>query len=110
MLGLMTPPRILSLLIALALLLMPVGMVGGGPATAASHDMTMAAGSHCADQPQPSEEQPPRSCCMVACAAFLAEPPIVAAAAASPLPYRRALSPAQHGLTAEADTPPPRLS
>lgn len=106
MIAAMKPGRILSLLVALAVLLMPAGM--SAPAMAASHDMKMM--EHCAEQPLPDREQAPESCCIVACAAFLADTVGLDASPTLSVSYRPALLADHHGLPAEAATPPPRFS
>lgn len=101
----------LSILAALALLLMPAGMGERGAAMAATHDLAMPAGmGHCAEQPEPGKPQPPESCCVLACSALPAEPVGLASFSASALVHPAATPADWHGLSAEAATPPPRSS
>ena len=103
---------ILRTLTLLAVLLMPLGMIGGGPAMAAPHHGTAAAAAdHCAGMDgQRKKEVPGRKAdCTIACAAILPgagdfRPQALTAAAAEPL------APAlpTRGLSPEAATPPPR--
>jgi hypothetical protein len=101
---------VLSLLAALAVLLMPAGMGERGAAMAATHDMASAGMGHCADLPQPAKEQPPESCCVVACSALPAEPIGLTSFSSPPLAHSGASPAHLHGLPAEAATPPPRSS
>ena len=107
---------LLRLLVALAVLLMPLGMAGaGGSAAAAPHHPAAASPvEHGAHHPAGGDEdrQPERSAqCMMACAAL---PPAVGAVDARPA----LRGPALHlrladrldGLSPEAATPPPRFS
>jgi hypothetical protein len=102
---------VLSILAALAVLLMPAGMGERGAAMAATHDMTVGADlGHCAQKPEPAKDQPPESCCLVACSALPAEP-VGMNEISSPVLGHAAVTAANlHGLAAEAATPPPRAS
>ena len=106
----MSAPLILRILTLLAVLLMPLGMIGGGPAMATPHHGTAATG-HCADMDEQQNKDVPgrKADCTIACAAILPVigdlgPQALALAAAAPL----APPPATRGLSPEAATPPPR--
>ena len=103
--------RILSLLVALAVLIAPAGMMRADAAMP-DHDMAAAAPmDHCAGQSAPDEKQkPPESCCVVACATFIALPAELAAPAVPSIRHRMLVSAVHHGLAPEAATPPPRSS
>lgn len=97
-------------LILLALLVAPLGMIGG--AAAAAHVQTMAAG-HCAETDKSAQAPPAAPAdCMIACAGCLpaqtgtlsARPGMRAAVRPAPAPYQL------RGLHPEAATPPPRFS
>ncbi|HEV2745988.1 MAG TPA: hypothetical protein VGW34_01655 [Allosphingosinicella sp.] len=98
--------------IALALLLVPAGMTGGGTAMAAGHDMAAAAAmEHCADEQMPPQDEAPDTCCVVTCVAIAAiggEMGLIGVVPTakpwSPLAVR------PDGLDPAADTPPPRVS
>ncbi|HYG48520.1 MAG TPA: hypothetical protein VD846_11340 [Allosphingosinicella sp.] len=106
----MSATRLLRFLTLLALLLAPLGMIGGGPAMAhARPDAT----SPCAERNKPAEAPPSAPLdCMVACAGCLPEQGgalaarALPAAAAAPVLLAFRL----HGLHPEAATPPPRVS
>jgi hypothetical protein len=106
----MSTTALLRWLIFLAMLLAPLAMIGGLPATA--HAQPVAAG-HCAETGKPIEA--PLSApadCMIACAGCL--PTLGGTLAAPPRPEAVARpAPAAfllHGLQPEAATPPPRFS
>lgn len=102
---------VLSILVAVAVLLMPAGMSGRGAAMAATHDMAASAGmGHCAEKPEPAKDQPPESCCVLACSALPAEPVELTSFSAPLLPHSAAAPADLYGLSAEAATPPPRSS
>lgn len=114
---------ILSILAAIAVLLTPAGSMSGGAAMAAmsaTHDLATTvshhgmasapAMGHCADREQPGKQQQPESCCIVACSALPAEPARLPAFSPSSLPPAATVPADSDGLTAEAATPPPRLS
>ena len=110
--------RLFQLLLAFAMLLAPLTMVGGGAAMAMPHgaapEMAM---DHCAGMDAPSKDQPSKDQpaadvdCLMTCAAV---PPLVARLEAqliapAPLPpFVPAAAP--RGLDPEAETPPPRFS
>ncbi len=108
-------PRLLSsLLLALALLLSPLGMIGGaGPAHAATPPAALA-GGHCSETaPAQKHETPAPGMevgCAVACAAVSATDPFTA----ERLPHA-AMPPALlgdqllSGIHPEGETPPPRI-
>lgn len=106
----MSASRLLRWLTLIALLLAPLGMIGGAPAMA--HSRPAQAG-HCAEKEKPAEA--PLSApvdCMIACAGSL--PAQAVALAAQPRPGR-AVEPEPlafrlDGLHPEAATPPPRFS
>lgn len=107
----MWPARILRILTLLAVLLMPLGMIGGSPAMASGHHKAApAAAGHCADMDDQKKDPPGRSAdCTVACAAipaFAADVPHRAPTPASA--ETRAPLPTMRGLDPEAATPPPR--
>ena len=103
--------RLFQLLLALAMLLAPLTMVGGGAAMAKSHDAMTAMG-HCVGMDEPSKDQPAADVdCMMTCAAV---PPLVSRLEAhmiapATLPHF-AVASAPHRLDPEAETPPPRFS
>jgi hypothetical protein len=115
--------RLLRFLTILAVLLAPVGMMGGAPAQAMGHHasagildgaamtgMDDCAGMQKADG-KPHRQPSQKHDCMMACAAipaFASELPAkpLAPIAAEPVP----LSTFDHGLTPEAATPPPRFA
>ena len=108
----MVAPRILRFLTMLAILLMPLGMMGAAPASAMGHraSMAMPAG-HCADMPQKDKKAPASPCCdcMVGCAAIPSRATCIEHEALAPMAALAAsLNPAIHGLHPEAATPPPR--
>ena len=104
--------RLFPLLLALAMLLAPLTMLGGGAATAMPHD-TMASMDHCAGMDEPSQDRPGADIdCMMVCAAV--PPPLAPrldshTVAPAALPHF-AVATAPHGLDPEAETPPPRFS
>ena len=107
-------PRLLcSLLLALALLISPLAMIGGaGPAHAAM-PQAGAEAAHCADEgpaPQHEKRGPGMDMgCAIACAAM----PATAPSTTDPLP-RGGMTPESHGdqyfsgIQLEGETPPPR--
>ncbi|WP_129791345.1 hypothetical protein [Sphingosinicella sp. CPCC 101087] len=104
---------LLSIIALFALLVAPIGMIGG-TAMAMPHHQPQAAAVHCAGAPAPDhrgDEDRTAIDCMIACAGVPAIPPsapsAVAPAAVSPdeAPLR-----SLHGLQPEAATPPPRFS
>jgi hypothetical protein len=101
----------LRLLVALAVLMMPLAMIGGGAAAAAgAPHHAVATDDHCRDMPAPAGEAPGRSIdCMMSCAAIPAEASVPDAQP----PLLQPLLLAQRmrtlaGVTPEAATPPPR--
>ena len=106
----MTFARFLAFFVALALLLAPAGMMRAAAAMPATHDMAASMPTdHCAGQPEP-DQKAPESCCIVACSALLGGRAEIAAPPAATLTYE-AIAPSVHlGLTAEAETPPPRTA
>ena len=126
---LMPPAFILRFLAIIALVLMPIGMVPGNHAMAASHHGSEAAphrpaavqapGSpHCAEMaeapdgerhPIPAPQQPDRSAeCALACSALPSVAGIMAAPDVTPAIIHPLALAARRGLTPEATTPPPR--
>ena len=118
---------ILRFLAIIALVLMPIGMMPGNHAMAASHQPLAAAphhpaaapaSPHCADMADapdgerhhaPAPQQPDRSAdCAIACSALPSIAGTIAAPEMTPaIIHPRALA-ARRGLTPEATTPPPR--
>lgn len=106
----MSVARLTKLLILFAVLLMPLGMINGGPAMASG--VSTAPAGHCEQMPEHRQEQPDRLAdCAVTCAAIpsrrddlqgrilvLAQPRVAA------------LTEILHGLGPEAAIPPPRFS
>lgn len=99
---------VLSLLVALAVLFAPMGMMSTNAAPL--HKMTAAPMDHCAGKQQPDKKQPPQNCCVMMCAALVAVPAAIVVPANPPLDHQVIEPVARHGLTAEAATPPPRSS
>jgi hypothetical protein len=103
----MAVKRVLSILVALAVMLLPAGMTG--VAAAAAPEMAAMA-DHCAGQPQPDSPKAPESCCVIACSAL----PEGQRGLPAPLPpavtYVAEVHSIRRGLPAEAATPPPRFS
>jgi hypothetical protein len=102
--------RALRFLIMLAVLLLPFGMIGAGPAMA-HHAPAMMTADHCADMPRQKKEAPGRSAqCMIACAALACAEITIEHDSLAPVAAEPArLVPAMHGLHPEAATPPPRF-
>lgn len=108
---------ILRLLTVFALLLAPAGMMGSHAAMAAPPTLgSTASASHCAEmggsQQRAPEHAPAKNIdCMIACScmpplgAELRTPPLLSAA-----PGPAATPARMHGLTPQAEPPPPRLS
>jgi hypothetical protein len=102
-----------NMILALALLVSPLAMVGGGMASAHAMPAMDSPAAHCAEEgraPSGHEEQPGMAAdCAIACAAL----PAAASRASEPLPPMQ-LAPAiiHHlrlsGLQPERETPPPR--
>ena len=107
----MTLERLLAFFLALAVLLAPVGTMRAVAAMPATHDMAASMPmDHCAGQPEPDQKQAPESCCIVSCSALLGGRGGIAVPPAATLSYE-AISLSIHlGLTAEAETPPPRAA
>lgn len=106
-------PRLLSsLLLAFALLLSPLAMIGGaGPAHAAA---PQSAAGHCAETaPAPQREMPASGMevgCAVACAAVPATAPFAAVRLQhDPLPPTLPVDQLPSGIHPEGETPPPRI-
>lgn len=105
--------RLVFLLAALAVLLAPLTMIGGGAAMAMSHGMAAEAGmDHCAGMDEPSKDQPRGDIeCMMACAAIAPLASRFEARLMAPAPLPRVLAATEaRGLDPEAETPPPRSS
>jgi hypothetical protein len=105
-----------SLLMAVALLVAPLAMLGGGHAMAqATPAETGAAASHCSDQGDrhgaTSEQLPGMSAsCAIACLTIIGSAPRVADAAPVVLQRPVAFAPAPlHGINPEGESPPPRI-
>ncbi|HEX6374793.1 MAG TPA: hypothetical protein VFZ91_03630 [Allosphingosinicella sp.] len=105
----MEASRLLRWFTLLALLLAPLGMIGGAPAVA--HYGAVAAG-HCADMENPADA--PSSVpmdCTTACSALPAQADGIAVRPLLPCaPEPAALTVRLHSLEPEAATPPPRIS
>jgi hypothetical protein len=106
----MSATRLLRWLTLLALLVAPLAMIGGSPATA--HVQAESAG-HCAETEKPDRAPPSGPVdCMIACAGCLptqagtlaALPRLESAARPAPAAFRL------RGLNPEAAIPPPRSS
>ncbi len=107
----------LRLFVLAAMLIAPIGMVGGHAAMAAPQAPQASASGHCADmagshQQAPADKVPGKSIdCMIACACVpspgvqLADPPLPVAA-----PEPAMIVALADGLNPAADPPPPRLS
>jgi hypothetical protein len=107
----MTFARLLAFILALAVLLAPAGMTEAAAAMPATHDMVASMPmAHCAGQAEPDQKKAPESCCIVACSALLGGPGGISAPLPATLPYEAIALAAHIGLTAEAETPPPRFA
>jgi hypothetical protein len=107
--------RALRLLLALAVMLMPVGLMPAGHFTAAAPAAANAAASsaHCAEMGDRSPAQPrsDRSAeCAIACAALPSVFRILERPEIAPAVHHSLATAGSHGLTPDAATPPPRLS
>jgi hypothetical protein len=100
----------LRLVLALAVLMMPVAMIGGAAAAAGASHHAIASDDHCRDMPAPADEPPGRSVdCMMSCAAIPAETSVPDAQPELLQPILPAQpAPSLTGLSPEAATPPPR--
>lgn len=103
--------RLFQLLLALAVLMAPLTMVGGGAAMAMPHD-TMAAMDHCAGMDGPSKKQPGLDIdCMIMCAAVPTVEPRLDPQMTVPAPLLHfPATSTSDGLDPESETPPPRIS
>jgi hypothetical protein len=106
-----------SLMIALGLLLAPLGMANGAAAAMPHHGaaMTMAAAEGpCAGMPAPADKERKadlKLSCASACAAFIpAVAPLAAHAGLAPDPAAPLLPRRLAGLDPERETPPPRTA
>lgn len=106
--------RLLStFLLALALFLSPLAMIGGGAHAAVPE--TASSALHCADDgaaPQQGQDGPKMSVgCAMSCAAIAAAEP-AASAQARPEPVQLGAIPARllSGIHPEGETPPPRIA
>lgn len=106
----MSVARLMKLLILLAVVLMPLGMVNGSVAMASN--VSAAQAGHCEQMPEHKKEQPDRLAdCAVACAAVASRcHEIQGGSFAHVEPFVSALSAILHGLGPEAATPPPRFA
>ena len=107
--------RFLRALMLLTMLLAPIGMTGRSLANPhqAQASMPPVADGHCPDMDREGRERQPGSdaSCMIACSALPAVDPAVPLelpAVMAPLPVR--LFGNLHGLSPEADPPPPRMA
>jgi hypothetical protein len=107
------PRFLLSIAALFALIVAPIGMVGGA-AVAMGHHQPQAAAGHCAGSPASDHRgDSDRTAidCMIACAGLPAIPPSTLAAMAPAAADPEQVPPAfLHGLRPEAATPPPRIS
>ena len=111
--------RLLRILTILAVLLAPLGMLGGHPAMAtpapsdpAMSHMAIDPAGHCADIDKQSKDQPGSSIdCMIACSVLLTAENVLSVHPVAISPRQpRTLAVVLNGLHPEWDTPPPRLS
>lgn len=103
-------PRLLHLLVLLALVLMPIAMSPGGHFAAAAQ-ANAAAAMHCADMGKPLPAKPqPGADCAAACSALPAVAPVLAPPDLAPSPIPAALLVIGDGVGPDAVTPPPRLT
>ena len=127
-LPLMPLASILRFLAIIALVLMPIGMMPGNHAMAASHHAQAAAphhpasaqalATHCADMAEvrdgerhhaPAPQQPDRSAeCAIACSALPSVAGIIVAPDMTPAIVHPLALASRQGLSPEATTPPPR--
>jgi hypothetical protein len=121
----MLATRLLRFLIALAMLLAPISMMGThaamampspAPAAMADHGTAEATAGHCAEMPAPGEQAPDQAPaksidCMIACSCVPPAIGDIAEPAALPaLAQRPALALPLHGLNPKAEPRPPRFS
>ena len=108
------PKLFSSLLLAFALLLSPLAMIGGAGSAHAAMPQAASAGGHCAEEgPAPEHEKRSPAMevgCAMACAAVPAKEPLTVerlphGAMAPALPSDQLLS----GIHPEGETPPPRI-
>ncbi|HKR16597.1 hypothetical protein [Rhizorhapis sp.] len=105
--------RLLSIVAALALMIAPVAMFGGGTAFAAPMAEAEMSVGHCAGMDSSREKQKPAAShdCVAACSAIA---PAAATSAAEPtdglILYDTLPFAAFHGIKSKAETPPPRFS
>ena len=104
--------RFLSFLAALALIIAPVAMRGGGIAIASNLTESTMSADHCADMSGDHDKQQPATAhdCVTTCSALT---PAIMAMMEKPLGsftlYHSMPLFAFHGITPEAELPPPRL-
>jgi hypothetical protein len=114
----MSAANLLRLLAALALVLMPLGIVSTAHATVIGHAAPAASSAHCAEMSghrhnhRPARPQPDcMADCAIACSALPSIAGIVPLPGLAPaLRQPPALSSSVHGLHPEAATPPPRAA
>ena len=108
-------PRLLSsLLLALALLLSPLAMIGGAGSAHAAMPQAASAGGHCAETaPAPGHEMPAPIMevgCAMACAAVAAAEPLTAERLPDVVVQPALLGDQLlSGIHPEGETPPPRI-
>jgi hypothetical protein len=113
----MSAANLLRLLAALALVLMPLGMISPAHAAGMGHASAAASSVHCdemsghRDTHQPDQQPDCMADCVIACSALPSIAGIVPLPGLAPaLRQPPALSAGVHGLHPEAATPPPRLA
>jgi hypothetical protein len=110
----MIAPRTLRFLTMLAILLMPLGMIGAPlPAAAAGRPSATMPADHCAGMSHNGKTVPAAPCCdcMVACSAIPSQAPFIQHEVQAPMAAQpAALTKTILGLHPEAATPPPRPS
>lgn len=112
----MLADRLIRILAAFAMLLMPLAMAGGVPAAAAAaphHAAAAASEGHCSQSGEDDQDrrQGAAAHCTMACAALPAWQAPLPAATPAPRPsvFAGTLLPVS-GLAPEAETPPPRTA
>jgi hypothetical protein len=105
--------RFLCAIIALAMLMAPVGMFGSAALEAMPHEAASFEMAHCEDSGKSGTERPDAgaSCCIMTCSALAASPEGLPGAVPQGAPLLHwPMVTAPSGLDPEAETPPPRFS